>query len=128
MWDWILVSEVLNSIGNDIFIYIFIPCMVLGIISYIRYLTGDLKEGELSGLMKWIKKYVLFIIIFSFITEITNIPSLMLKANIMRVKINYTSPQSIAKIESSALEVVNKLDKLIDKGIESIGTKDTLGQ
>jgi len=41
-------------------------------------------------------------------------------AYIDRVKIKYTSPKSIEKIETGALKVVNKLDKLIDKGIENI--------
>lgn len=65
-----------------------------------------------------------FFLLIATITTFSSIPEIIVKRNIALVKIRYTDPKSINKIEKGALNVVNKLDKLIDKGIASIGQEE----
>lgn len=126
--DWILVSNLVENITSFVEVIAIIYLVIFLFGGFIAIIADDLDE-EAPKVKKWMKinlnmltKGILITVIFAVTNTVTNIPKIMIKSNIDRVKIYYTSEQSIKKIESGALEVVNKLDALIDKGIETMGS------
>jgi hypothetical protein len=120
MFDWVFLCLLLEEV-------LILPGIV-AIVSASVYFIGCgacLEDDEPVSV--WTKKAVppivkILVVTFSvsLLVSITSAPSIVVDANIARIKIKYTHPQSIEKIEDGALEVVNKLDKLIDAGIKKV--------
>lgn len=99
---------------------------LLTLIGLITSETGEFKEyydyamTNISSYKRLIFGGVCVFLLASILSVIGSIPEIMLQRNITLAKLKYTSPEAISKIEGGALRVVDKLDKLIDKGIDSI--------
>lgn len=122
MWDWILICNVIKSTGFPISI-------ILGLCLFVFLVPlDDMDDKDKWAKTMWriSKSAFLITFIISLVGTLGTLPEIVPKSNIDRVKIYYTSPKSIAQIESGALQVVDKLDKLIDKGIESIGKEEAV--
>jgi hypothetical protein len=112
--------------------YAITPILIVGLVCFTIFVIGcKVKEEEQEPIADWavpawavIKQVMLAVTLVALLCTIGRLPKILLKANIDRVKINYTSPQAIKQIESGALKVVTKLDKLIDKSIKSIDNED----
>jgi hypothetical protein len=60
------------------------------------------------------------ILLFCCIVTFSNIPNIMIRSNIDRIKLRYTDTETIKKLERGAENIVEKLDKLIDAGIKKV--------
>ena len=124
MWDWILICNVLRQASTLILVFSFISLAVYLIGVKVCIEDGLDLDSWKTGSLSVVKPLMVFVIVSTLYLATANLPKIVVQSNIDRVKINYTSPQSIAKIESGALQFVNKLDKLIDKGINPIEPSD----
>lgn len=124
MWDWIVVCNIVNEALIKFSTSLFLFYISVG--AYFLVTTPDDKEFWklfVGKMVENLNSVIFLAVLFTIISIYAVLPKILVTANIDRVKIHYTSPQAISKIESGALKVVDKLDKLIDKGINSIGEK-----
>lgn len=136
--DWILISNCMSEGFSFFMISLLCGAAILGIRTgmyhtdqykkhsndnNLSYAESDEKATELawSFYFEHFKKVVFSSIAIGVISLLGFIPQILVKTNIDKVKLRYTDMEVVKKIEGGTLQVVEKLEKLIDKGIESIG-------
>lgn len=119
MFDWILGAKIISQLFAAIIIYLTISFFVTFSIGAGEFKWEDDFTEFIMRAIKWNFNFknLILLVIFLCCFCFAKLPDLMVQANINRIKIHYTNPQSIAKIESEALKVINKLDDIINKEI-----------
>lgn len=117
MFDWIFVCNMAWMCGEGWAVAFFLFAIALLFTVGNDFMNDETKNKGIVFVLGT------FMVICAFI-GLAFAPNALIKSNIDRVKIKYTSPQSIDKIEKGALEVVNKLDKLIDKGVKNLDKEE----
>jgi hypothetical protein len=122
MFDWIFFIDYYTVIISWFLINSFV--------FYVGYFAiGKIKDERIEDVFdKLREKFILHFFILSITSlafSVSAIPNILVKVNAKRIKIYHTCPQSIKKIETNVLKIVEKLDNLTDKGIDSIEPKET---
>jgi hypothetical protein len=121
MFDWIFVFELMDIFMGNLILIVALVAGACFISACFYGMAQDLEPGEVCKRVKGlIKPIIILTICWTFLWTITGSADILVKTNIKRIKIYYTSPQAVKKVETGALKVIDKLDKLIDKGIESV--------
>jgi hypothetical protein len=128
--DWILISNCISQGFVWFAIITFIGTIVLGIRAFVHrdylYQVTD-KTSEEADELGWkfffehLKKIIILAIFAGLFSLLGFIPKILIETNIDKVKLRYTDMETVKNIEGGTLKVVDKLEKLIDKGIENIG-------
>jgi hypothetical protein len=129
--DWILVSNCISQGFVWFAIITFIGAIVLGIRAIVHrdylYQVDD-KTSEEADELGWefffehLKKIIILAIFAGLFSLLGFIPKILIETNIDKVKLRYTDMEYVEKLEKGAAEkIVDKLERLIDKGIENIG-------
>jgi hypothetical protein len=120
--DWILCSNIVAA-GIIPMAVISLFLFIVALISLITHAVEDDME-EWHEAAKKLTPPILLLYFLSFIAggiiAFAEMPNILLKTNIAKIKLRYTNMETVQKLEVGAEEIVSKLDKLIDKGLESL--------
>ena len=120
--DWILISNIL-SVGLIPFFFVAGIYLLIGIISFF-VCAADGVLDDWKEIMNTVKLPCLYIsalvLSFGMLIALVKLPKILVETNVDKIKLRYTNMQTVKQVESGALEVVKKLDKLISKGIKQL--------
>jgi len=130
MMDWILIGCFLGetlSLVIPAILVVLILLLLSGIVIY--WSSGEKVEDEtMEKICSHPIRIVLLILFCWFLGALSAMPEVLVKTNIAKIKLRYTDMETVKKLEGGTLKVVDKLEQLIDKGIERVGEGSDSGK
>lgn len=124
----ILISNLATNNNKFTTLSLFFLVICIGGAVVSKAIIGDASEEDKKRCLKdtvttnlvFCKMRVVFSVLF-LLSLLLAVPQAMIQTNLDMIKLRYTDKEMVLKLEKGALAVVGKIDKLIDKGIDSIG-------